>query len=437
MGSLRSRCHSSVVAWLVLACGGACALPSAQPTDAGTTNPTDGGVAESSTTDAASEGSSDSGSADTGYPNEGGTRMGCVTSKFSISPARSYDPGMGSDVVRAGDLNGDGKADLVAQGSTLLNKGDGTFAAPVPYNAAYLTFGLGDVTGDGTLDIVEPLQFLPGNGDGTFGIAVQLPGTSGFEGNSAVEEHVGDLNGDKINDIVLNDGRIGVLLGSGGGQFASPVMYGSNSDDKLAFADFNGDGQPDIVGVEASNGPGQSIEVLVNAGGGTFPQGTKYMSPTASTSSGCTIGVGAGDFNGDGKGDFAVVAMTDCEGGSSSSAVDVFLNKGDGTFDSNKAHSYAISQDSVGSLLAADLNSDGNVDLVAGVGAFSGNVAVFMGKGDGTFAPAVAIGTKSAPLTVVTADFLGNGFLGIATIDYSYSGTMNTSPIDVMLPSCH
>lgn len=140
---------------------------------------------------------------------------------------------------------------------------------------------------------------------------------------------------------------------------------------------------------------------------------TRSSSGTATT----PIAVVAADFNHDGKIDFATGSVTDPE-------VQVFLGNGNGTFRAPTA--YDVGQ-GTGPLAAADLDADGNVDLVVVNGACPNDVcddsvAVLIGNGDGTFQPPVYYATPPGPYGVVVGDFNGDGKLDIATAnknDYS------------------
>lgn len=362
----------------------------------------------------------------------GGTKVPtatCATDKFSYSPGHGYDIGKhGPTPLTAGDLNGDGKADLAAaisdtKISVLLNKGDGTFGAPV-YSTGFGWLGrLADITGDGAIDFVSDDRYFPGNGDGTFGLEVKLPGTGANITNGAIVEMVKDMNGDAIPDVVMTTGKIQVLMNAGKGEIAVPIEYGNNFDARLATGDFNGDGKPDLVGTGRYGSVlYKKIEVLMNAGGGTFPQGTAYV-PNIPNSSGGTAAPAAGDFNGDGKDDFAVLATPD----GYASELHVFLNKGDGTFDSNRAKVYPVSMRSPRDIVAGDFNGDGKIDLAAAV---ANAVAVMMGKGDGTFATPVELAAGDNMVNLVAADFAGNGFLSLAAVEYSGKAI-------VFLAACH
>jgi len=97
-----------------------------------------------------------------------------------------------NSIVGAGDLNGDGRADIVARSSAGLFLYTGTGNATSPFAARKQIGGTGwsqynkliapgDINGDGVADLLarssSGLFFYPGTGTGTFGARVQIGGT--------------------------------------------------------------------------------------------------------------------------------------------------------------------------------------------------------------------------------------------------------------------
>jgi Bacterial Ig-like domain (group 3)/FG-GAP-like repeat/FG-GAP repeat len=273
-----------------------------------------------------------------------------------------------------GDVNGDGKPDLIvanqcassnncANGSVsvLLGNGDGTFQAAVSYGSGGLnaySVAVGDVNGDGKLDLVVANQcadntcangavsVLLGNGDGTFQAAVSY----GSGGRYSFSVAVGDVNGDgKLDLVVANEcadntcvnGSVGVLLQNLDGTFQTAVSYGSGGQDafSVAVGDVNGDGKPDLVVANYN-----SIAVLLGNGDGTFQTALSTLTPYA-----CCIqqSLALADFDGDGKLDVA-----------SGIGNFLLLGNGDGTFQPPTT----LGAQGPG-IAAGDFNHDGKPDL--------------------------------------------------------------------------
>src|SRR5439155_84334 len=139
------------------------------------------------------------------------------------------------------------------------------------------------------------------------------------------------------------------------------------------------------------------VSVLLGLGGGTFQDGHSVDAGSA-----CARSVALGDFTGDGQADL-VVGKTILEG--LVTDVAVLLGKGDGTFQSplNSRAGYNPS-----ALAVADFNGDGRADLVT-ANSGSGDVSILLGNGDGTFRAAVNYWVGAIVASVAAGDFNGDG----------------------------
>ena len=321
-----------------------------------------------------------------------------------------------------GDFNGDGKPDAVSIGlnpsgtspvdivSVSLGKGDGTFLLGTEIHVPCGCFDargaqsilVGDLNGDGKSDLVY-LQTFPafgyvvatllGNGDGTFG----TPSTFGMNGNLFASANVaaGDFNNDGKLDLAITAGHVGVFLGKGDGTFQPEVDYGGQNAVFVAVADFNGDGKADVV---TADGTANTVSVLLGNGDGTFGFANSF--PMSNPANSLVVG----DFNNDGKPDVAVAT---------GSSVAVLLGNGDGTLGTAVQYNTGAGGTNVA---AGDLNQDGNLDLV--VSNSSANyVSVLLGKGDGTFSAPVNINVGSSPTWIAITDFNLDGKKDIAVLN--------------------
>ncbi|MGA8763181.1 MAG: FG-GAP-like repeat-containing protein [Candidatus Sulfotelmatobacter sp.] len=120
-----------------------------------------------------------------------------------------------------------------------------------------------------------------------------------------------------------------------------------------------------------------------------------------------------GDFNHDGKLDLAVTSVDSRTGYSTD--VQVLLGNGDGTFKAAVSYGVGTRPDSVA---AADLNDDGNLDLIV-ANEMSNSVSILLGNGDGTFQPAMTFATPQDPTFVAVGDFNRDGKLDVVMVSLS------------------
>lgn len=259
--------------------------------------------------------------------------------------------------AKIADFNGDGKLDVIeAAGNGLgsggvylsLGNGDGTFqAASVVAGGGVLKVAIGDLNGDGKTDILSSangtgnISVRLGTGSGTFGGAIAT-GLSSNGSNLAI----GDLNGDGVQDIVYGSASgISTALGRGNGNFQTAVLVSTASSiGNISLADVNNDGALDIAASNSS-----SVYSLLGLGTGRF----------GSTS---TLGAGLDaklvDANGDGK--------LDVFSRDNSGYIKIFVGDGAGGFGT----SYTYQTNVGGFLGVADLNGDGVLDVSNGTDSF-------------------------------------------------------------------
>ena len=300
------------------------------------------------------------------YPGDG---LGGVGIASKGSNAMDAGPPVSSALeitaIQAADLNHDGNLDIVFQAYTVANGGNSLMVA----------------YGDGHGGFSEP------------GTALPIPGSYNGVGTITLK----DINHDGWVDIVVSDNfdtatssgtDILVYLNNGSGHFTAYGQYGTPTSiyDSAAVADFGGDGNADVVGVDIDSSGNNGLVFVKGNSDGTFqdwvtkiPHGTvpSYLTGGSGGYSGAANAGTAADIDGDGCNDYVLGDMT---GG-----VWWFRGHCNDTFDNavklaNPPAGISVgnSRAHLGKVFVADFNADGRKDI-----AYAG--VIYLRQANGTY----------------------------------------------------
>ncbi len=382
------------------------------------------------------------GAADLAVANEGtgapgtagiGILIGNGTGSFIDAWGAPYATDGAPTSVALGDLDGDGKLDLVATNSMAQSVAvrfrypspnpppPYFYASPIPSD---FDFGggrtpscaaLADLSGDGRLDIVVvnrnfdavTLLFNHQTGGSTSawfegghsypldGIALgcaigQLDGVG--PPDVAVAMYFGTMPTDYVATLLMNgDGTLGSV-------HATETAPGPNS---IAIGSLNGSPPPDLA-VSCVSGSPPNMSILPGNGDGTFGARSDL------SIGGDCWSVAMGDLDGDGDSDLA---------GTVGAGVGILLGHGDGTFAAAVYYPSGVVTAASDGIAIGQLDGSGPPDLaVANLN--DNTVSGLPGIGSGAFGPYTSYAVGLDPYWVAIGDFNGDGNSDIATADY-------------------
>ena len=333
-----------------------------------------------------------------------------TTSPGALAPSfaaqQTFATGVGPTSVTAADINGDGIPDLV-----VANRTDNTISV--------------------LLNTTTPGSFSP-----TLAPSATFP-TGSSPGQSLNSVAAIDVNGDGKPDLIVADFKtVSVLINTSTtftASFTSPQNFAAGSGpSSVVVADINGDGNPDLLAV---NNYANTVSALINidtpvarldfAVQQTFPTG---MGPAS---------VAAADINGDGKPDLLVANTTD---GTVSVLLNT-TPSGTPVASFAAQQSFATGAGPT-AVIAADINGDGKPDLIVANGT-DNTVSVLLnttttGAATPTFSAQQAFATGTNPRAVVAADINGDGKLDLIVANWhsnTVSVLLNTTTAGGSTPS--
>jgi hypothetical protein len=357
--------------------------------------------------------------------------VGCAGSAAAstVGVARIVSVGSSPVAVAVGDVNGDGRNDVVVTTGyandpardfrlwVLTQRPDGSLAAPLSYVTAgsYVnrpeSVAVGDVTGDGKDDVVVGLGGLGVQVFAQSGGVLATPTFTPTVDSGKIR--LGRLDGDADLDVAgvgWGTNTVTVLLNDGRGHFPTaavyPAQHGGYED--LEVGDVTGDGRSDIVVMSGQLYSVPNVSVLTQSAAG-FAAAAEYR-VAANVN---TQGIGIGDVTGDGRAD--VVASYG--GNQPNASIAVFAQTSSGTLAAPVRYaSYDIPEP----VEVVDVDRDGRADIVTAHGGWQRAGIYLQGPG-GTLGPEelaeIPYVSHYNPHGLAVGDIDGNGSPDIVIAD--------------------
>lgn len=294
----------------------------------------------------------------------GKTRLLFNTPNGTFTLSHELNNPNGAYKVAWGDINNDGKLEMVVGGGNTTGVGPTVavyaltvtppallWQVPISQNTEGVAVAFGDSNDDGALDL------LVGDGNGHIGLYMNQ--NSALSTTKRMVAYVGgavralvwaDINRDFLPDFAVAGGQQVMVYQNRGDSTFWPVWSGYLAEaTSVAWADYNQDGLPDLA--VGGKGDGDRVRIYPNQGG-RFNQAA-WVSPTPTK----TLSLAWGDWNNDGFADLAT---------GNANSVQVFANLGSGLEQTNFHWLWSAMFTNTTQLAWGDSDRDGDLDLAVG-----------------------------------------------------------------------
>lgn len=363
---------------------------------------------------------------------------GQITPTLLESSSRSFGTG-DQDVANAyrpyevavADFDRDGALDvalahygnfIAPKVSVMRNAGDGTFDRPRTYAATGDTMDVvaADLDADGDVDLA-----FAQSSEGTTGQSVLVylnDGRGGFAaerrfatGAGPTGIAAGDVDGDGDIDLATANNDFGaesvsILRNDGAAGFALRRDFATpgHQPRRVEFGDLTGDGRPEIITSLRAGNP--DFAVLVNDGQGGFGAPTYYSAGFPYVTDG---GVKVADLDRDGDQDVVYGAMSS----GLISSVGVFHNQGTGQLGAAVGLPTSMSFGTVYDFAIDDVNLDGWPDILGTAQSSEYGYVLIPSDGQGGFGATQVYRTGEMARAIATADMDGDGDLDVVVVN--------------------
>jgi len=333
----------------------------------------------------------------------------------TFRPPQIHLAGTGAQAADAADMNGDGIMDLVVVAgsgfnfnldpgvSVLLGDGDGRFDPQLFFDAGEKTdpnfIRLRDLDADGDPDVVISLEGAP---SGVHGVAVLLNNGDGtlqdeqrfMVGTNERSLTIADLDDDGHPDVARPRG---VGFGTGDGSLITQRRFGVGNDPiAVTVADFDDDGISDVLVLNRPDLFGVDPEDFSLL----FGLGNeRFRSQVPIVIDGRPWGMATGDLNGDGLPDLAISASNTPD------PIQILRNNGNGQF--SVIESFRNAPTTL-SMVMADFDGDGDMDIAA-PDEFDGSVLLLLNNGTGSSFTTIGVPAGDEPEFLAASDLDGDG----------------------------